>query len=115
MTFVAQAFLPVLFPCMQKKRTARKSCATLLGGGGLRPCEHAAAELEEFGYEGGAVFTSGVGGVDFGGEEDGSGDIGAAFKTIFFFVAGKIEQFRLTAAGGALRSRERRGGSFGTE
>jgi hypothetical protein len=57
----------------------------------LGPGEHAAAELEEFGDQVGGVVAGDVGGVDFGGEQDGSGYVGTAFETIFFFMSGKLD------------------------
>jgi len=53
--------------------------------------EEAGAELSEFGDEIFGLAAREGGGVDFGGEEDGGGYIGAAFQTIFFGSSWKFE------------------------
>jgi len=66
--------------------------------------EEAGAQLSEFGDER-FSFTAGEGGsVDFCGEQDGGGNIGAALETVLFGSAWKFESFGTTTTNATLRN-----------
>lgn len=59
--------------------------------GGLGALQEAGADGGELGDEGLGVAAREGGGVNFGGEKNGSGYVGAAFQAIFFEPAGQIK------------------------
>jgi len=59
--------------------------------------QQAAAELDEFRDEGSGFFPEVSGGIDFRGEQNRGGDIGAAREAVVLGAAGKLTEFSLAS------------------
>ena len=70
---------------------------------GLGAVEEALAELSEFGGEGVVALAGEPGGVDFGFEEDGGGEVGAAWGAVFVGEAGEFDEGGVVAAEATVR------------